>query len=402
MQVSKYSHFSAIDFLKDERFLVWQLFREESDKAYWQQVMADYPDTAPVIRDAEALYKQHVKLNDFKIPPYEIIERFVLLQGMIRRKKEQRRRRRIALWMSGAAAGIVGLVAGATLLFTATPAPEQPLADHAAFCDTSFTESNEVTLIVDHSAMVLSNNSQVSYTASGAIAVHTEHTSGDALIREPIAETQQNKLIVPKGRRSSIILADNTHVWLNSGTTLIFPSSFERNRREVYVDGEVYIEVEKDPARPFVVKSSALNIEVLGTKFNVSAYSSDMEQTVVLVEGSVEVAAGLRKTRLLPNQRFSTDGKGDYKVDEVAVTDYTCWRHGWIQTNTTSLEELARRLSRYYDKEIICDTRVAHLKCYGKLVLFDDLDKALHTVSKNMHIEYRYKNDRTIMLYPKK
>jgi ferric-dicitrate binding protein FerR (iron transport regulator) len=168
------------------------------------------------------------------------------------------------------------------------------------------------------------------------------------------------------------------------------------------VDGEIYIEVEKDAIRPFVVKSSALNIEVLGTKFNVSAYSSDVEQTVVLVEGSVEVAAGHRKMRLLPNQRFSTDSKGGYRVDEVAVMDYTCWRHGWIQTNTTSLEELATRLSRYYAKEIICDTRVAHLKCFGKLVLFDDLDEVLHTVSKNMNIEYHYKNDKTIVLYPKK
>ncbi|MDR2361408.1 MAG: FecR domain-containing protein [Prevotellaceae bacterium] len=402
MQPSKYTHYSAIDFLKDEHFLTWQLFREESDKAYWQQVMADCPDVAPAIMEAETFYRQHVKWNDFKIPPYEIIERLALLQGMIRQKKAQHRRRRIALGTSAAAAVAAGLVAGVTLLFTAPTPQPPPLAGHAAFSDSAFIESKEITLIVDHSAMVLSNNSQVSYTASGAIAVHTEHTNGEALIREPITATQQNKLIVPKGRRSSIILADNTHVWLNSGTTLIFPSSFERHRREIYVDGEIYIEVEKDATRPFIVKSSALNIEVLGTKFNVSAYSSDVEQTVVLVEGSVEIAAGLRRTRLFPNQRFSTDNKGGYEVDEVTVTDYTSWRHGWIQTNTTSLEELARRLSRYYDKEIICDTRVAHLKCYGKLVLFDDLDKALHTVSKNMNIEYRYTNNKTIMLYPKK
>ncbi|MDR1681100.1 MAG: FecR domain-containing protein [Prevotellaceae bacterium] len=402
MQGSKYSHFSAIDFLKDEGFLTWQMFGEDSDGAYRQTVVADSPAIEPALREAVALYKRYVKLNDYRLPPYEIMERLVLLQGQIRAEKARRRRRRVALWVSGAAAAVAGLIVSATLLLPPAPDDNPPAAEAPVAHEASFPESSEVTLIVDRSAMVLSNNAQVSYMASGAIAVRTEDAGvAGALIREPIVETKQNKLIVPKGRRSSIILADNTHVWLNSGTTLIFPASFEQ-RREIYVDGEIYIEVEKDPARPFVVKSSALTIEVLGTAFNVSAYSSDIEQAVVLVEGSVAVAAGRQKMRLLPNQRFSTGGAGGNQVDNVDVTDYTCWRHGWIQTNTTSLEELATRLSRYYDREIVCDARVAHLKCFGKLVLFDDPDKVLHTISKNMNIEYRYKNTKTIILYPKK
>jgi ferric-dicitrate binding protein FerR (iron transport regulator) len=163
------------------------------------------------------------------------------------------------------------------------------------------------------------------------------------------------------------------------------------------VDGEIYIEVEKDTLRPFLVKSSKLNIEVLGTKFNVSAYSSDAEQTVTLVEGSIAITSGGKKNILQPNQLLMVSDSGDCKINEVAVMDYICWRYGWIQAHTTSLKELAKRLSRYYDKEIICNPQVETLKCSGKLVLFDDLEKVLYTISKNMNISYRYKDSSIVL-----
>jgi hypothetical protein len=399
MQTNKYENFSAIDFLKDDDFLKWQLFREETGNAHWAKIMADYPELTIPIRKAIELYKKCVKWNDFRLPPYEIIERLVLLQNSIRKRKQERYSRRIYLWVS-AAACIVMLL---SLIFVLdrNPQPKQPLANNSLLQDVASREIDEVTLVVDNAAMILSNNSQISYMASGAIIVNTDNNTGDPLVREHIAQTQQNKLIVPRGRRSSIILSDNSRIWLNSGTTLIYPSSFKENKREIYVDGEIYIEVEKDTLRPFHVKSSKLNIEVLGTKFNVSAYSSDVEQMVTLVEGSIAITSSGRKNILQPNQLLMLSGNGDYKINEVSVMDYICWRYGWIQAHTTSLKELAKRLSRYYDKEIICDPQVHMLKCSGKLVLFDDLEKVLYTISKNMNIDYRYK-DNKIELFSKK
>jgi ferric-dicitrate binding protein FerR (iron transport regulator) len=395
----KYKEFSPIDFLKDECFLKWQLFKEEADNAYWQDLIKNYLELQTAINDAVALYESNVKLNSFKMPQYEIMERLVLLQERISKRKQQRHRRRVVSWVSAAAASVVLCL---TFVFNANHPADQPLVSSLVSQDTILKETNEVTLVVDNSAMILSNHSQISYMASGAVIVNADSNTGDPLIREHIAATQQNKLIVPKGRCSSIILADNSRVWLNSGTTLIFPSSFGSEKREIYVDGEIYIEVEKDPIRPFVVKSSKLNIEVIGTKFNVSAYSSDKEHAVVLVEGSIVVTASNTKTLLHPNQLLTITGNGDYNIDEVSVMDYICWRYGWIQAHTTSLSELAKRLSRYYDKEITCAPQVNMLKCSGKLVLFDDLEKVLYTISKNMNIEYRYKDDKTIELYPKK
>jgi ferric-dicitrate binding protein FerR (iron transport regulator) len=399
MQTNKYEDFSAIDFLKDEDFLKWQLFREEAGNAYWAAIMAHYPGLAAPVERAIELYKKCVKWNDFKLAPYEIIERLALLQNSIRKRKRVQFRRRVYSWT--AAAACVALALALPFTFHANSQAGQPAATGSLLPDVAPREIDEVTLVVDNSAMILSNNSQISYMASGAIIVNTDNNTGDPLIREHIAQTQQNKLIVPKGRRSSIILSDNSRIWLNSGTTLIYPSSFEDDKREIYVDGEIYIEVEKDARRPFHVKSSRLNIEVLGTKFNVSAYSSDAEQLVTLVEGSIAITSSGKKNILQPNQLLTASNNGDCRVNDVSVMDYICWRYGWIQAHTTSLKELAKRLSRYYDKEIICDPQVNMLKCSGKLVLFDDLEKVLYTISKNMNINYQY-TDEHIVLSPKK
>ncbi|MDR0692263.1 MAG: FecR domain-containing protein [Prevotellaceae bacterium] len=399
MQTNKYENFSAIDFLKDDDFLKWQLFRDEAGNAYWAEIMAHYPELTVSIRKAIDLYKKCVKWNDFKLPPYEVIERLVLLQDSIRKEKQRRYRMHIYWWASTAAACVTLLL---SLVFAFNDYQIKPQSEAGSLLQNIAShEIDEVTLIVDNSAMILSNNSQISYMASGAIIVNTDNNTGDPLIREHILQTQQSKLIVPKGRRSSIILSDNSRIWLNSGTTLVYPSSFKGDKREIYVDGEIYIEVEKDSLRPFLVKTSKLDIEVLGTKFNVSAYSSDMEQMVTLVEGSIAITNSGKKNILQPNQLLTLSNNGDYKINDVSVMDYICWRYGWIQAHTTSLKELAKRLSRYYDKEIICDPHVNMLKCSGKLVLFDDLEKVLYTISKNMNINYRYK-DNKIELFSEK
>ena len=91
-------------------------------------------------------------------------------------------------------------------------------------------------------------------------------------------------MIVPKGRRAShLVLEDGSKVWVNSGSTFRFPTTFEKNKREVYVDGEIYIEIAKDAERPFFVKTSEMSVRALGTRFNVMAYHDELAQSVVLV-----------------------------------------------------------------------------------------------------------------------
>lgn len=92
-------------------------------------------------------------------------------------------------------------------------------------------------------------------------------------------------------------------MYYNSGSHVIYPSDFDKNKREILVEGEVYLEVAKDPKRPFFVKTKDFDVKVLGTTFNVSAYKDDAIASVVLVEGKVEVVTTIRKPRQIPMRK---------------------------------------------------------------------------------------------------
>ena len=110
-------------------------------------------------------------------------------------------------------------------------------------------------------------------------------------------------MIIPKGKRTRLTLADGTHLWANSGTRVVYPSHFEKNHREIYVEGEVYLDVFRNEDAPFIVRTKDFQIQVLGTSFNVSAYPSEGVSSVVLVEGSVNVKNQQKEqVKLAPGQ----------------------------------------------------------------------------------------------------
>lgn len=108
-----------------------------------------------------------------------------------------------------------------------------------------------------------------------------------------------------------LTFSDGSKVWVNAGTRVIYPTEFEKDKREIYVDGEIYIEVARDEERPFYVRTKDMNVRVLGTKFNVTAYESEPIRSVVLAQGCVQVeTTQTPKAILAPNQMFSSvEGK---------------------------------------------------------------------------------------------
>jgi ferric-dicitrate binding protein FerR (iron transport regulator) len=123
-----------------------------------------------------------------------------------------------------------------------------------------------------------------------------------------LSEKHFGQLIVPTGKRASMIFADGSRVTVRPGSKVIFPTMFAQNEREIYVQGEAFLEVSKNKKRPFIVKTELMDVEVLGTSFDVSAYPGENEQSVVLVTGSVKVrSASSDETKIVPNQRYSFD-----------------------------------------------------------------------------------------------
>lgn len=186
---------------------------------------------------------------------------------------------------------------------------------------------------------------------------------------------------MPKGRRSMIVLADNSKMWINSGSKVIYPRAFKGDRREIFVEGEVYLKVSRDESKPFIVNTSAFDVEVLGTSFNVSAYKGDAHASVVLVEGAVDVKDAADKHVLMqPNERVQLDEAGELKKETVNALDYIHWVDGvWI-LNGKPLKEVLAYLSEYYGQKIVCDPSIADEAFYGKLFLNEELKKVLESI----------------------
>ena len=162
-----------------------------------------------------------------------------------------------------------------------------------------------------------------------------------------------NELIVPRGGRYVVTLADGTDVWINAGSKLKFPVSFTDSTREVFLTGEAYFEVEHN-GKPFIVHSGAMDVRVLGTTFNISAYEEDEAMKATLVEGSVKVSIprdGAFKT-LAPNDQAIVEKSGmSLAVMEVNTGQYTSWVQGKLEFDNENLDVVMRRLSRWYDFE---------------------------------------------------
>ena len=185
-----------------------------------------------------------------------------------------------------------------------------------------------------------------------------------------------NQLVIPYGNQSRIVLSDNTVVWLNAGSRLVYPTQFNKKTREVVLFGEAYFDVTKNPDKPFIVKTSNLDVKVLGTKFNISAYAEDNAIQTVLKEGSVVVkrkGAGIfeKEVVLTPNQMASFDkNTGNTKIQEVDANYFTLWTKGLISFDEIDFVRVTKKLERFYNISInFSDPQKEIIRISGKLDL---------------------------------
>ncbi|MCE5345422.1 MAG: FecR domain-containing protein [Bacteroidales bacterium] len=212
---------------------------------------------------------------------------------------------------------------------------------------------------------------------------------------------EYNKVVIPYGKRSVIELEDGTKVWLNSGSVFAFPDHFTENKREVFLKGEAYFIVAHNESKPFFVKINELDIKVLGTSFNVSAYDNDKDIQTVLVEGKVTISGNSlfgfneKETVLKPNQKavFTKEGKTLFVSDEPDVSIYTAWVEGWLPFEKDNLLNVFNRLERYYNVKFIYDKSFSSDGLIsGKLDLKDSISDVLTALSGLSKISYEIEN----------
>ena len=165
---------------------------------------------------------------------------------------------------------------------------------------------------------------------------------------DAIKPAAYNTLIVPRGGKYKIELADGTEVWLNAETKLRYPAHFGGvAKREVFLEeGEAYFKVKRNAAMPFIVKAGGMDVQVLGTAFNVNTYTQKYATT--LAHGSVKLSAGAAATKLEPGQQ-GVYINGNFAKRAVDVHTYTAWKDGLIIFEEAPLEEVMNSIGRQYD-----------------------------------------------------
>ncbi|RKN76964.1 FecR family protein [Ulvibacterium marinum] len=214
-----------------------------------------------------------------------------------------------------------------------------------------------------------------------------------------------NTLKVPFGKRFDIALSDGTHVYLNAGTTLRYPINFvEGKDRNVFLKGEAYFEVTKDKIRPFVVSVGNMNVEVLGTTFNISSYPQDLSTNTVLVEGSVAVYKKMdgeekgNSTLLEPGFKAEwNNSNGNISIENVDTRIYTAWVQGKLVFRNTSFLKIRQSLERKYNVKIQNTNTDLDKQLFDATFDIETIDEVLESFNRSYAIEYYIENNEVII-----
>lgn len=375
---------SIKQWLHNEDFILWCLASTQESEEWWTNYQKEHPGQQASIQEARSIILS-ARLNPVQRLPKESNDLWTRIETSMERHDRKRKHRFILFTRYAAACVLVLGIAAYWLIHTFQPSV--PSTGELLGSLRIDTLHQKVMLIRDDAeAIHIENNAVI--TCDSNITIQSQGKETEIIKETSTRPGRQNTLVVPYGSRSSILLADGSKVWINSGSKLYFPSSFGSDERRIRVEGEIYIEVAKDTSRPFYVETPQLAVNVLGTKFNVSAYTDDALQSVVLVEGRVNVQSGTNHSfTLSPNQRFKLTN-GISAVDEVDANDYISWKDGILQFRGEMMGDIIQRLSRYYNVSITCTPEVAQKCTMGKLILFDDIEQVMKTFSMLYDVKY--------------
>lgn len=209
-----------------------------------------------------------------------------------------------------------------------------------------------------------------------------------------------NTISVPVGQRVNLKLPDGTLVWLNASSEIVYPAVFSGGKREVRLNGEAYFEVTHNIENPFVVRTEKCDIEVLGTKFNVEAYSNSNNFSTALMVGSVKVTGNDSSSRpvlLKPNQEVRLKD-GRLMVSSINDYDQFRWREGLVCFKDVAFNELMTRFEKCYGIQIVVENR--HLEeytCSGKFRISDGVDNALRILQRDARYTFERNEDNSII-----
>lgn len=285
-----------------------------------------------------------------------------------------------------AVAAILIAVTGGILFYHHDPIKTQAKIDDAAQI---LSGGNKAMLILEDGSAIDLNKANKGVIASQA-GLEIEKTADGQLVYSRSGDEQldeqvkYNTVITPNGGQYEVTLSDGTKVWLNSASSLQYPSNFTGKARKVILKGEGYFEVSHDASKPFIVSSAKQEVEVLGTHFNINAYGDEQLVKTTLLEGSVKVAGTISgKTTdqlyLKPNQQ-SVLSQNDISVKVVDAASAIDWKNGYFIFKKEDIRSIMRKYARWYDIDVAYEGNIDQLKYSGKISRSKNLKEALQVL----------------------
>ncbi|ODS82651.1 MAG: hypothetical protein ABS46_08370 [Cytophagaceae bacterium SCN 52-12] len=289
--------------------------------------------------------------------------------------------RMLSFFRRSAAAAIIMVAATGGLLFYYFRSDNRFASDSSEVAAPAVSPdilpgSNKAFLTLsDGRNIILDNASPGLLTTQGGTRIIKEE--GDRLAYQATAHEDEtvsgsNTLRTPRGGQYHLVLPDGTKAWLNAASSIVYPVRFTGSRRQVRIEGEVYFEVAKqlkDNSKvPFIVTAGDVSIEVLGTQFNVNAYSDEVAIKTTLLEGAVKVTTSKSSTLLNPGHEARVAAKSDEILISKANTDQAvAWKNGYFQFQQAGLQEIMRQLSKWYDVDVVYEGKPLEKKFTGEI-----------------------------------
>jgi transmembrane sensor len=248
---------------------------------------------------------------------------------------------------------------------------------------------------------ILLSDQQTGKVAQEAGVIITKTSNGELIYEIKGAKNKLagfNTLATTNGETYRVRLPDGSMVWLNAASSLKYPISFQNSAaRVVQLFGEAYFEISKDRRHPFIVKSRGQQVEVLGTHFNVNAYSDEPAVITTLLEGSVRLKAerGVAKV-LKPGQQAELTNAG-INILQVDTRSVTAWKDGYFRFKNESLQSVMRKISRWYNVEVAFQKGLPEDTYSGAVTRHGDIRQVLEIMEGSNNIHFTIKGRRIIV-----
>jgi ferric-dicitrate binding protein FerR (iron transport regulator) len=269
---------------------------------------------------------------------------------------------------------------------------------------------NKAILTLANGQQIVLNSSKNGKLAEQGSTVIDKTADGEVLYNASAASPGEedlakkvtyNTMTTPRSGQYHLILADGTNVWLNSASSIKYPTSFKGNDREVEITGEAYFEVAHNAAMPFKVTSKGQTVQVLGTHFNINAYSDESAVKTTLLEGSVKVTQKDEVVMLKPGQQARVDLKETEKkiavVNHADTEEAIAWHLGLFKFENADIQTVMRQLSRWYDVDVSYEGKIPDRRFSGKIYRNISALKVSDILSYN-NIHFRIEGKRIIVI----